>query len=121
MPWTIELAIGLWMIGQTALARGYRPLHGTTLRAVWWWSFIALGTVVATELAIGIMQPQDNSWAEPLRFIAAASTFCPLVALLGAKRPQDRAWQWIVLSFWVILALPAAQAWLLRPGELSNT
>ncbi|HYO23615.1 MAG TPA: hypothetical protein VEQ85_01570, partial [Lacipirellulaceae bacterium] len=31
-------------------------------------------------------------------------------AVLGAKRPQDRAWQWVVLSLWIVLLVPAGQA-----------
>ena len=34
------------------------------------------------------------------------------MALLGAKRPQDRGWQFIVLSLWLVLALPSFE-WLL--------
>ena len=37
------------------------------------------------------------------------ATFCPVIAVLGAKRPQDRAWQLIVLSFWFVVSLPAMQ------------
>ncbi len=35
-----------------------------------------------------------------------------MVAILGAKRPQDSAWQLIVLALLVVLALPAVEAWL---------
>jgi hypothetical protein len=40
----------------------------------------------------------------------------PFVALLGAKRPQDRAWQWIVLSLMILLALPSLKAMLFDGG-----
>jgi hypothetical protein len=59
---------------------------------------------------------RDGASLDAWRFAAAVATFCPLVALLGAKRPQDRAWQFVVVSFWCVLALPAGQALLLRPG-----
>ena len=54
-------------------------------------------------------------WLMPLRFAAAMATFCPLMALLGAKRPQDRAWQFIVFSLWIVLSLPSFE-WLLFGG-----
>ena len=38
------------------------------------------------------------------------------MAVLGAKRPQDRGWQWVVLSLWIVLVWPAAQAVLLPAG-----
>ena len=45
-----------------------------------------------------------------LRYWAAITTLAPIVALLGAKRPQDRAWQWIVLSLLALLMLPSLKA-----------
>jgi hypothetical protein len=43
------------------------------------------------------------------------------MALLGAKRPQDRPWHFIVLSLWVVLALPALHVLLLRSGQSLST
>jgi hypothetical protein len=42
--------------------------------------------------------------------------FCPIMAVLGAKRPQDRGWQWVVASLWLVLLVPAGQAWVARGG-----
>jgi hypothetical protein len=53
----------------------------------------------------------------PLRYAAAVTTLCPMMAVLGAKRPQDRAWQWVVLALLATLWLPAAQWLLLESGE----
>ena len=107
----------LALCGWAALARGFRASHGTTLRAPWWWAAGSLAAVAIGEIVITASGAESTPGAAQLRLAAAATTFCPLVALLGAKRPQDRAWQLIVLSFWVILALPSAQAWLMTPGE----
>jgi hypothetical protein len=49
------------------------------------------------------------------RYAAAVGTFCPLTAILGAKRPQDRGWQWVVASLWLVLLVPVAQA-IASPG-----
>jgi hypothetical protein len=49
------------------------------------------------------------------RYTAAVGTFCPLTAVLGAKRPQDRGWQWVVASLWLVLLVPVAQA-IASPG-----
>lgn len=91
-------------------------LHGTTLVAPWAWTIGALASLVGSEAVIfgQIFGPWLN---EPLRFIAAVSTFCPAMAILGAKRPQDRGWKFIVASLWLLLAMPAIQTLLMRPGE----
>ncbi|MEQ8837667.1 MAG: hypothetical protein RID07_12745, partial [Lacipirellulaceae bacterium] len=49
------------------------------------------------------------------RYFYYVSIFCPLMAVLGAKRPQNRGWQWIVLSLWVTLTIPAIQSLLDDP------
>ncbi|HEV2969264.1 MAG TPA: hypothetical protein VGY55_04680 [Pirellulales bacterium] len=103
--------------GAAMLARGFRAVRGTTLLAPWLWSIGSLAIVAISETAIAVLHAAQTPATAQLRLAAAATTFCPLVALLGAKRPQDRAWQWIVLSFWVILSLPTAEAWLMRPSE----
>ncbi len=108
------IAIGLGAVALAVLAKAYWPLGGTTLRAPWCWAVVAIVAVTICEAvmplnAVGLMAMAR--W----RFAAAALTLCPAMALLGAKRPQDRAWQLIVLSGWVIVVLPAAQAWLLWP------
>jgi hypothetical protein len=103
------------VVGLIALASGFRALRGTTLRAPWWWAAGSIVSVAASETAIALFNFDGTAGAAQFRLAASTTTLLPVVALLGAKRPQDRAWQLIVLSFWVLLALPAAQAWLLRP------
>ncbi len=110
----VTIASGLIAIAQ--IARMYRTLRGTTLFAILLWTVVGIAAVTATEIAIAF-GALGAAQSEIVRFLAAAVIFCPNVAILGAKRPQDRAWQLIVLSFAVILALPAAQAWLMRPGQ----
>lgn len=94
-----------------SLIWGSRQLSGTTLMAPWYWAAVAVLSITVTELFLdGASDQTGNLRFAPLRYLSAIFIFCPTVALLGAKRPQDRAWQWIVLSFWIVLALPAATA-----------
>jgi hypothetical protein len=99
---------GLWMLR-------WPKIRGTTLIAPWVWASISLVTLSAVELAIALLGEPLPAWAPAARYAADMSTFTPIMALLGAKRPQDRGWQWIVLTLWAILCQPAAE-WLLFGG-----
>ena len=76
------------------------------------WAVGAVVAVTTVELMAGLRTSEAADWIEPARFAAACLTFCPTVAILGAKRPQDSAWQLIVLALLVVLALPAVESWL---------
>ncbi len=54
------------------------------------------------------------------RVVIAALSVCPVVSLLGAKRPQHGVWQLIVGTLAAVLTLPAASAVLIRPGSLPD-
>jgi hypothetical protein len=105
-------------IAVLVLLRGLIAARGTTLVAPLAWALVSL--VVLFLAATLLHEAKDSASAarfEKWWLIAASSTFCPLIALLGAKRPQDRAWQMIVLSFWGIIALPAIQSLMTHPAE----
>ena len=81
-------------------------LKGTTLVAPAQWTLLSILIVSITEAILaGFALTSASTW----RYLAAVSTLCPTMAVLGAKRPQDRGWQFIVASLWLVLALPAAQ------------
>jgi hypothetical protein len=109
------LAAGIGSAGLGALGWRWPKLSGTTLVAPWVWSLVALVSLAATEIVIAMAASPAPEWAAPLRFAAAVSTVCPAMALLGAKRPQNRGWQLVVLSLWAILSLPSIE-WLLFGG-----
>jgi hypothetical protein len=48
---------------------------------------------------------------------ATALSFCPVISLIGAKRPQHTAWNFVVGSLWAIVVLPAAETFFLRRGQ----
>jgi hypothetical protein len=106
---------GLLALGVGALAVRRRRLAGTTLLAVWNWALVSLAAIGGAELLAAISGATAAPWIQAVRFAAAVSSVCPMMALLGAKRPQDRGWQFIVLTLWIILSLPAAH-WLLFGG-----
>ena len=106
----------LW---QLVLAK--KHVRGTTLIAAWWWSMAAGVAVGTVEIWMSWAIQEDDAtrvahgWAA-VHFAAAAVTLCPMIAVLGAKRPQHQAWQLIVFSLWCVLVLPAAEAFFVRRG-----
>jgi len=93
--------------------RGFVRLRATTLAAPCLWTALsalclAVGALVEVHL--------DGIGLSAFQLAVAATTLCPLMAVLGAKRPQHRGWQWVVLSLWIVLVWPAAQAVLLPAG-----
>jgi len=105
----------LFVAALTALVSRRRDLAGTTLLAPWWWALVAVVSVGTVELAIAARLVGSN-WQEAVRYAAAVSTLLPSIAVMGAKRPQDRGWQWIVFSLWAVLVLPGLQTLLYQPG-----
>ncbi|HZZ27370.1 MAG TPA: hypothetical protein VFE46_05120 [Pirellulales bacterium] len=100
------------------LGSSIRKTRGTTLTSPLIWvllSLVALGTSVLACAQLTVTH--DRQVADDFWLVAYTSTFCPLISLLGAKRPQHKVWQLIVFSFWVIAALPALQAMVLHPGD----
>ena len=90
-------------------------MRGTTLAAPAAWAVAAAAALVAAETYLTTRPELEGTLGATLiRYAAAVGTFCPTMAVLGAKRPQDRGWQWVVLSLWVVLSAPAGQAWAVR-------
>jgi hypothetical protein len=109
----------LTLLGGLLLAAGIRKLQGTTLTGPCSWALVATLVIGVTEIMLHAPF-RDASWEAPVRFAAATTCFCPLISLLGAKRPQDKAWHFVVLSLWVILVLPAAESLVLRHGQMPD-
>ena len=95
--------------------RWFAAAHGTTLRAPCFWILVSVASLAASGASW--LVSDAGVTASATRFAAAVTTICPLMAVLGAKRPQDRGWQWVVLTLWIILVGPAAQAALFAAGR----
>ena len=113
----LALVCSAGFIALAGLIVAQRRVRQTTLLAPARWAIAAVLGIVAVEIAAASFLPITRSdIVAALRFAAATATVCPVVAMLGAKRPQNRAWQLVVLSLWIILVLPAFGMLLLRPG-----
>jgi hypothetical protein len=105
-----SLACGLAVVLQVVALYGAKKWRGTTLMMPCLWvatSAAALAVLAVTEI---VWPNADGIGMSAIRFAAYASTLCPIVAVLGAKRPQDRGWQWVVLTLWLVIVWPAAQS-----------
>lgn len=103
--------------GVLSLIVARRNVRGTTLVATWWWSLAAFVAVVGLELLMSWQLAVDTAVTEALRYATRVLLLCPTISLLGVKRPQHGPWNFIVLSLWGVLALPAAQSLLLNSGQ----
>lgn len=119
----------LWVFGLTVvtcglLLRSRRLVRGTTLVGPWWWMLGSIsvmgGTQLVTLLANQATGGEASNWEGAIVFAATSSSFCPLMSLLGAKRPQDRGWHFVVISLWAILVLPVAESLVLRHGQMPD-
>jgi len=104
------------------LLRGSFKLRGTTLRAACHWALFSIVSITLAEAALPLAtdgrEPAGQTLLpQALRFVAAMTTFCPLMAVLGAKRPQHRGWQVIVLSLLGLLWMPSLQSLLFFSGD----
>ncbi len=106
-PWNPEfdlLAFLLWSMGAGVLARASWLLQETTLRAAMFWAQLAW-----CFLAISLLLPRE---LHPyIHYSSAVLVVAPVLAALGAKRPQNGAWQFIVLTLAGVLLLPVVQGW----------
>lgn len=101
----LSLGVAAWA------AVGFRRARGTTLAAPAAWCVVSMLTCAAVDAGLAWSGAWDQTLGASIwRYAAAVSTCCPLMAVLGAKRPQDRGWQWIVVSLWVTLLVPAGHA-----------
>ena len=112
-PWA-TVCLCLVLAASGLLLPGRRCLRGSTLMAPWAWCWVSLWSLALMEISRGDGLEGSTAWY----FCLGVSTILPGMALLGAQRPHDRIWQFVVLSLWVILVLPAVKNILLEPGSI---
>jgi hypothetical protein len=112
-------ALALGLIGVGLLVVACFRLRETTLVAPAAWAAAALVLLTCSCVFHGLIQfaydraeaaAEYSTWSY-LRYAAAAFVIVPTLAQLGAKSPQNGAWQFIVVTLVVVLMLPVVQGW----------
>ena len=108
IPFSVVLSCGV-LVGITLLAV-WKTIRQTTLIGPWFWVLTALILITGVEILANVLFADSDSFIESLRFVCYGATLCPVMALLGAKRPQHLAWQAVVVALWLTLTLPAVES-----------
>jgi hypothetical protein len=97
-------------------ARG--AVRHTSLTSAWIWAVIA---ALAWCIAAGVSVFSSSAVTGQLWYVAAVVTLCPWIAVLGARRPTVRVWNWfVVLPLLAVLLWPVALCWMPRgPDRLT--
>lgn len=116
--WLVCLAAAV-VTAAAAAAGGFLARGSTAVPAAIWASVaaVAFGLEAAWRAGGGL---QDPATADCCRLAVAALALCPILSVLGGKRPQHGVWQFIVATLAGVVALPAASALLVRPGSAAD-
>lgn len=110
----IVIACLIGMAATIVCVRVSWTMRRTTLTPPCVWAATSLAVVTC---AIGLAADEARpAWFAHFDYLAGISTLAPFVSLLGAKRPQDRAWQLIVAALLGLLAFQDFRSWLLDPS-----
>jgi hypothetical protein len=103
------LLLVVWSSGLYPLAHTWLANRYTSLFAAIQWTLIAWfgwGLVIASRLA---WPGRDDSSAA---YLALSLTGCAAVAVLGARRPQVTAWNFVLLALLAVDLLPVAEGFI---------
>lgn len=123
------MALACWLVlltGAYPLWRAWRACAASTLRPALVWA-VAAWLAWAAALTAAALAPARDPLT--LRYLALGLTACALVAVLGARRPIVRAWNFVLLGLLAVLLLPLAEglgtlrlnwpSWLFLAGTLA--
>jgi len=110
------IACAAALVGAAAAGGGAVLVRGSTAVPAAWWAVVACLAAAAEAGVLAAGGLADAAGRSSVRLVVVALSLCPIMAILGAKRPQHGVWQFIVGSLAVILALPALSATVVRPG-----
>jgi len=112
----LALSCLLGMIATIVCLLAWRGLRGTTFAAPAAWAVFSFAALTIDAGYSWIRFRGSLPAAAHADYLAGMTTLAPFVALLGAKRPQDRPWQLIVASLLGLLAFQDLRSWSIDPS-----
>jgi hypothetical protein len=98
--------LALMVAGLLPLGLAWRANRGTSLTHALGWAIVSwLGWGLAVFFG-----DIDQGGMEPARYCALCLTGCAGIAVLGARRPQVFAWNFVVLGLFAVMTLPLWEA-----------
>lgn len=97
-----------FLSGAWPVFRMWQGSAGTTLRPTVGWA-IAAWALWLTLLLLTLLEQASSRvlW----QYLALSLTSCVGVAVFGARRPGEHAWNFVVISLLAVLLLPVAEGW----------
>ena len=118
----MNIGIILALIATALLVAALPRVRGTTLLSPWCWLVTAIWAIAVVHLIPDEgLSATGRHWHEAIQYSAHSLIFCPFMSLLGARRPQNRMWEMVVITLWFILVLPALEVVIVRPGQNYDT
>ena len=115
----------LFLLGIVLLAvfSSTQRLRNTTMRTASWWAFVGVSLWVGIAIA-AVFGNAAAGWLDAAHYGVAVILLCPLIAVLGARRPSANVWNLFVLVplilvlMWPVVA--SADVMKGRPLELES-
>ncbi len=101
----------LMIVALVAIGIVFRTVRETTLVGAGGWALVAIVGLSWLRFSGAFTSPLES-------FVAGVLTLGPGVAVLGAKRPQQHAWHFIVLTSLVMLTMPAVEGLVFGHGRM---
>ncbi len=96
------------------IVRARSAVRETTLTTAWGWAVLGACSWCVVAVASLAIDPAASAIGQ-LWYVAAVLTLCPWIAVLGARRPTVRVWNWfVVLPLVAVLLWPVALCWMPR-------
>ncbi len=105
------LATAAVCVSAVIIWRAQRALRHTTLTSAGRWAQVGISAWFIVSVAASISAGESAGWLNAASYATALLMLCPALAVLGARRPTVRVWNWfVILPFLLVFSWPIAAA-----------